>query len=317
VIFFNAIRNTPSAIWEIDTLDERSLEVRCLTDHGLQDCLQPRPTSDGRRVAFVSAINGRERRTAIFVLDQSTSILHRLTGADCDHDLIGWLPDGEQLGFLANSERDYHMYLMKANGANAHRVNGLEPVRQASFSPDGTRAAMVLRYGDSQVIVSNLEDASPSRLTRGPDVKNNPAWSSDGKFLAMASSRTTQTALLVVDLETGQECEYSGLTSACMFAWAPNGKRIAILGEKGMKTALYVIDLQNDQKSELVTLCLEDENGSSVPAPVWSPGGGRIAYVNYADGGYQIEMADLSDGAHKRLTTGAPSFSQITDLHWV
>lgn len=317
MIFFNALRNQPAAVWEIDALDERSLEVNCLTDHGLNDCMQPRPTPDGRRIAFVSAMNGSERRTAIYILDQTTTVLHRLTGADCDHDLIGWLPGGEQLGFLANSERDYHLYLMKANGANAHRVNGLEPARQVAFSPDGKNAAIVMRYGDSQVALIDLEDANPRRLTHGPEGKDRPAWSPDGKFLAMATSRTTQTALLVIDLENGNEREYPGLAPGCMFAWAPNGKRIAMLGEKGMKTALFLIDLQNDQINELANLRLEDENGANVAAPVWSPGGGRIAYPTYADGRYHIEMVDLSDGTIKPLTNSEPSFAQINDLHWV
>jgi Tol biopolymer transport system component len=111
--------------------------------------------------------------------------------------------------------------------------NGLHDGRAvagAAIEPGGGRVAFVVqRPGQTHLYVANSDGTGARRIADGLDVRGAPAWSPDGKWLAVAASRDGDPKLFKVPLEGGSPVQLVNDYSTDP-VWAPSGAFLVYSG---------------------------------------------------------------------------------------
>ena len=135
-----------------------------------------------------------------------------------------------------------------------------------------------------------------------------PAWSPDGKQLAMAVGKDGNTEIYVIDLatkKTRQLTRHWAIDTEPV--WTPDGRSIIFTSDRGGQPQLYKIGTQGGREERLTF-----EGRENARAAI-SPDGKLIAMVHNNDNRYQIAVMELATGNLRVLTDGtldeSPSFA--------
>jgi len=199
---------------------------------------------------------------------------------------------------------------------------------------------------DTDIWMASLDGKTQLRVTASAEAETSPRWSPDGRYLAFLSGRpgtgkNKGTQIWLLDRRGGEAEQLTDSKARISgFEWAPDSKRMAVLmrdeeeevkklAEKdrekprpividrysfkrdgsgflnGVKrTRIHLLTLASKQL-ELLTTADFDE-----AAPVWSPDGGRIAFVsNHAKDWDRVPSSDVfvveakAGSPPRRLTT--------------
>ena len=201
------------------------------------DLLATALSEDGRYLAFVTArdrkasLNVRQVRTGsdvVILPDNET----RITG-------ISFSPDGDYLYYL-NRDPDspnYSALFQVASLGGAPRKLIFDVDSSASFSPDGKRICFrrgIIDVGADALVVADLDTGKEREILRikNPETFNaSPAWSPDGKAIAVAIQNPTggvKARLQSVDVETGRNAPIGTRVwlSINSVGWLPDGRAL-------------------------------------------------------------------------------------------
>jgi serine/threonine protein kinase/Tol biopolymer transport system component len=205
------------------------------------------------------------------------------------------------------------IYLQRIGGGKTINLTPETPFEdsQPAFSPDGNLIAFRSERNGGGVFLMGGTGESLRRLT---DFGHNPAWSPDGREIAIAAAygadpqgRTSgRSQLWAVEVESGRR-RLVAEGDAVQPSWSPNGLRIAYWGlpADGSRRVLWTIPV---------------EGGSPVPVtdddflnwnPVWSPDGRYLYFASDRGGSmnlWRIRIDEASGevkGGAEPITTPA------------
>jgi len=147
---------------------------------------------DGRQIAFTAGYDGG---LDVYVVPAEGGEPQRLTWHPAADDVLGWSPDGASVIFRSRRTRQTELYQVAAAGGVPENL-GLDRVRYASFSPDGTRMALNRQASDrmnwkgyrggaqQEIWVAELGPRRFSRITDFPGYDCFPMWHSSGILFA-------------------------------------------------------------------------------------------------------------------------------------
>ncbi|MGI9543893.1 MAG: TolB family protein, partial [Cyclobacteriaceae bacterium] len=209
---------------------------------GLAYEVQPRFSPDGKKILFTSDAGGGDN---IWTMQADGSDAKQITKESFRLLNNGaWLPDGQYIVARKHftSQRSLgagEMWIYHISGGEGvqltKRKNDQQDVNEPAISPDGRYLYFsedmypggFFQYNKDpndqiyQIRRYDRETGEIDRVTGGPGGACRPQVSHDGRKLAFVKRIRTKTALMIHDLETGQEYPiFDGLSKDQQEAWA-------------------------------------------------------------------------------------------------
>lgn len=227
----------------------------------------------------------------------------------------------------AENEKEQRLEPARVPATSASLRQARQPDDEV-ISPDGTRAAFVLRnwVADSPKSVARiwtvpLDGGAPAALTAGPGNDTHPRWSPDGTQLAFLSTRDAEansgkTQVYLMPASGGAARRVCTLANGVeSFAWSRDGRSLALLTWEGDEPAKDPYIAVPDRHRRLWTVGIASDQPTPVtPANLtiweyaWSPDGQQFA-VYYSTGPGetdwyrgQVGSVPAKGGAVRRLT---------------
>jgi Tol biopolymer transport system component/predicted Ser/Thr protein kinase len=167
------------------------------------------------------------------------------------------------------------------------------------LSPDGDRLALgVLRDGNWDIWVYDLERGVATRITFGPGYDADPVWSPDGRWLAFSSDRTGDFTVFRKRADGSGQAEQlfdpELLASPFPCSWSPDGKWLAVnpTGPGGNDLWVVPVDGEGEAEEWMTTPYAE-------VFPAFSPNGRWIAYQSDESGRMEVYVGSFPGGGGK------------------
>lgn len=172
------------------------------------------------------------------------------------------------------------------------------------------------------VISENANGKNLKRITYNLEFDFYPAWSPDGKKIAVSRrSPDGNYDLYVMNANGKQEINLTNtpLIDEIIPSWSPDGKKIAVSscpdGDFDFWawdyncTEIYVMDADGSNQTRLT------ENDKEDYGPTWSPDGEKIVFSTNRDGNYEIYSMD-ADGSNPINLTNNPARDGYFAPYW-
>jgi Tol biopolymer transport system component len=180
-----------------------------------------------------------------------------------------------------------------------------------SWSPDGTRIVFsALKNGFSDLFVYTVETGAVQQLTADPFAELHPAWSPDGRSIAVATDRFTSRLddlafgplrIGLLDLETGvvRPLLADGNRAKQMSPqWSPMGDALYFVSDRDGVNNVYRVSLASGELRR-VTDVVGGVSGITATSPALAVASkaGTLAFSVYSNGRYDIALMDAAETA--------------------
>jgi TolB protein len=222
-----------------------------------------------------------------------------------------------QIAYISEERRPdntklFRLIVSDADGENAQRVaESSQPLMSPSWSPDARRLAYVsFEGGSSGVYVQTLRTGIRDRVSNRAGVNGSPAFSPDGRTLALTLSRDAGNLdIHTLDLATQVLRQLTTDTAIDTEAtWSPDGRSIYFMSDRAGGPQVYRVGTEPGGRAQRVTF-----EGVYNARPRLSPDGKQIAVVYGQNNTYRIGVVNPDNGELDILTNGrldeSPSFA--------
>lgn len=227
-------------------------------------------------------------------------------GAGACDTLPQWSPDRRSFAFTRSTPEGTAVWTASADGSNARWITSIAGGR-VSWSPDGSRLAVLRKKdGVQQLFVVGVADGTARQITSGGSQVEDPAWSPDGKSIAVClQTGPGNWQIHLVDPADPNRApqQVTRLPHPALDpVWSPDGTTFAYTaGTYGTNTQgdIRLVNADGSDDRELVSTSAHEMD------PAWSPDGTWVAFVR---GPYEkpVIWAVRADKTGERpLTTGA------------
>jgi TolB protein len=218
----------------------------------------------------------------------------------------------------ADGTRRFRLIVSDADGENARVIaDSPQPLMSPAWSPDARRLAYVSFEGQASAIyVQTLRTGTRERVSARPGVNGAPAFSPDGRLLALTlSDDNGNLDVYTLDLATQQLRRIT--TDAAIdteAAWSPDGRTLYFNSDRAGGPQVYRVGLESGARAERVTY-----EGVYNARPRVSPDGKQVAVVYGQNNTYRIGLVNPANGELQVVTNGrldespayAPNGAQI------
>jgi TolB protein len=208
--------------------------------------------------------------------------------------------------------QNYQLIVADADGENQRLIlQSRFPLMSPSWSPDGQWLSYVsFESKRSAVYVQLVRTGERRQVSARAGVNGAPAWSPDGKKLALTLGGSNGNPdIYVLDLATQN---LSRITDDPAIdtepAWTPDGRSLYFTSDRAGGPQIYRIGVNPGDKPKRITF-----GGNYNARPRVSADGSQLAMVTLDNGNYRIAVQDLSSGTVRVLSRGhldeSPSFA--------
>lgn len=206
----------------------------------------------------------------------------------------------------------YELIIADADGENPRRVlQSDRPLMSPAWSADGEMLAYVsFERRVSSVYVQQVRTGKRSMVSARAGINGAPAWSPDGKKLALTLSGSNGNLdIYLLDLASQQLTRVTddpGIDTEAAFS--PDGATVYFTSDRSGSPQVYRQALGSSERARRVTF-----SGTYNARPRVSPDGRQLALLTLQDGSYRIGTQDLASGTVQILSKGrqeeSPSFA--------
>jgi len=243
---------------------------------------------DGSKLAFTAQRRGLPSNN-IWTMDADGGNLNQATTEG--GRFPSWYPDGTQLAFLSDRQRQRRFWSTAAAGGNDKVLFALEGMENPQMSPEGRQVAFNLtKDGIINVATISINGGELRQVTYDRELAGWPSWSPDGKFLAVEIKRGDDTHIAIIPSEGG---ELTQLTFAhgqsWPYSWSPDGDKIVFAGERDGIWNLWWVSRSDKTVRQLTH---NTKLNVFFRYPAWSPRGDRIV-SQYSESRGNIYLMEL------------------------
>lgn len=216
-----------------------------------------------------------------------------------------------RIAYVTKTGSRYSLWVADSDGENAQSaLASPEPIISPAWSPSGSQLAYVSFESRKPVVYVHDVASGRRRLVANFRGSNSaPAWSPDGRTLAVTLSRDGGSQLFTLDAAGGGEprrlMQSGGIDTEP--AYSADGRSIYFVSDRGGAPQIYRLATSGGNP-ERVTF-----NGSYNISPAISPDGRWLAYISRVGGAFKLQVMDLPSGTVNSITdTSAdesPSFA--------
>ena len=211
---------------------------------------------------------------------------------------------------VQHSKQSYELIVADSDGANAlPALKSKEPIISPAWSPDGKQLAYVSFEAHKPVVYVHTVATGQRRVVANFRGNNSaPAFSHDGKKLAVALSRDGYTQIFMIKTDGSGVNRFSrSLAIDTEPVFSPDGQWLYFVSDRGGSPQIYRQAISGGQ-AERVTF-----GADYAVSPTLSPDGAQLCYVTRVDGRYRVAVMELATGQEKILTGNdfdeSPSFA--------
>jgi len=206
----------------------------------------------------------------------------------------------------------YRLIVADTDGENMRTVlESAQPIMSPAWSADGQWLAYVSFEGKhSAIYVQRVRTGERSRVSARTGINGAPAWSPDGRKLALALSGSGGNLdIYVLDLATQALTRVTDDPSIDTEpVWTPDGASLYFTSDRAGGPQIYRVAAQANARPKRITF-----TGTYNARPRVSPDGTQIAMVTLDQGSYRIAVQDVANGNLRVLSHGkldeSPSFA--------
>jgi TolB protein len=207
--------------------------------------------------------------------------------------------------------QQYSLFVADSDGANEQVIlRSQQPILSPSWSPDASWLAYssLEKSGRQMVYIQEIATGKRMEVAAYPGLNGAPAWSPDGKKIALSLSKDGNNEIYVLDLASRNLTRLTKhLAIDTEPAWMPDGKSIVFTSDRSGKPQLYRVESGGGDARRLTF-----EGISNARASI-SPDGRYMAMIHQDQTGYKVAAMDLQSGSLSVLTDGrldeSPSFA--------
>jgi len=263
---------------------------------------------DGRQVAFISNISGRNN---LWVVGSEGGWPTQLTISDQRQSAPAWSPDGKWIAYESDKDGNemWDIFLVSpASGEVTNLTASAETAEESpAWSPDGKQIAYMKRAKTSpsfEIDVIDVESRSTRHITKETprELSNShPIWSHDGKMLAWTQSHASgkKANVLVAELATGVVTNltaYASDTETTAVEFSADGRKLLVdSNELNGYQNVGLLDLAT-RKIEWLTQDKWEISGGG-----FSPDSKFVTWTANVDGEQGIYLHELATGRTELL----------------
>ena len=285
----------------------------------------PRPSPDGKKIAFVSEYLGVARETDVYIMDIDGSNVINVSG-DSSHEYDDfdpcWSPDGQKIAFVSNRGGMKDIYVVNADGSNLLNLTADTcSDRDPCWSPDGQKIAFMKVFSTitvggeitdlGDIYVMDADGSNPTRLTyshsAGVCGSFRPIWSPDGTKIAFFTNRDGNREIYVMNSDGTEQINLSNHPlSDYEPQWSPDGTKIAFYSYRDRNWELYVVNSDGSNLANLTQTPDSDEfSEDHLYPPAWSPNGEKIAFTSFATGHWEVYVMNADGSSPTNITNSS------------
>ncbi|MCF6217153.1 MAG: Tol-Pal system beta propeller repeat protein TolB [Gammaproteobacteria bacterium] len=205
----------------------------------------------------------------------------------------------------------YSLQVSDIDGYGPQKIlTSSEPIMSPSWAPNGEWVAYVSyeSNGSSAIFVQEVATGQRRMVSNHQGINGAPAWSPDGKQLALTLSKGTNPDIYILDLASNKlqriTKNYAIDTEP---SWAPDGKSIVFTSDRGGNPHIYQYHL-SDKSIKRVTF-----EGRYNARASFSPDGKLLTFIHRPNKKFNVAVMEMATGAVQILSDGrldeSPSFS--------